>query len=216
MTAPEPEQLQRRFLPVIACGKQESVHVELVPVLRTGRGRTLGFGVWRQDFESAADARAVFEWMIGRPERCLVWGRLAPIIGDKLLSDCIANEMLADYKKRQEEKEARSAEARRATKITVHFVEQKGRPALTMQRGADGEPFCSIAFSEKWERDRVWDWMSWQSGHYEEWRIHAAVRGGNSLARRIFEGMLTTEAAVRKAGLATRGRRPLRFWRGEA
>ncbi len=72
-----------------------------------------------------------------------------------------------------------------------------------------------MRFSEKWERERVLDWLRWQKSRFIEFRDLLAAEGSAAVERTIIAGMRETEANIKARGLSTGGRRPLRFWRGE-
>lgn len=70
-------------------------------------------------------------------------------------------------------------------------------------------------FDEGWERDRVWDWLRWQTRRFEDIRLRIDGIGAAAVERELLHEMLVTENRVRKTGLGAGGRRPLRFWRGD-
>ncbi|WP_230768890.1 hypothetical protein [Sphingomonas sp. Leaf4] len=70
--------------------------------------------------------------------------------------------------------------------------------------------------SEKWERDRVVDWLRWQQPRFHEFQEYLDEHGSLELERLVLAGMRDAERAAKAKGITSAGRRPLRFWRGEA
>lgn len=120
-------------------------------------------------------------------------------------------------KKRAADAEAEEAarKAREALRIGVFYTGSKKKPILEMRRGSR-ETFFDIGFGAEWERERFWDWLKWQTEHFEDIAVEVATHGAERVRIRLLHDMLLTEQAVRKRGLGAGGRRPLVFWRGEA
>ena len=192
----------------------------------SGRGEgILGRTVWSEMFSDKAEATSRQKWLGSDTDRLDYLGWLASIVGPALAMQ----EMLLFWKtelERQEEERLRvkkeRAEARRerreAREITAYFrdIGYADRPGITLERPCDDEPLLTLKFSEAWERARVWDWMKWQTDHWEDWRIRIGKVGMPVVERELLEEMLHTETRIKKAGLGAGGRRPLRFWRGDA
>ena len=178
-----------------------------------------GGPVWSTAFSSEEAARGVLDWMGDRPADWTWWGRIATGLGPALLDDCIiqvATRALADAAaKAKRKREEAEEKARKAREIELYYFDPKGKqPALGFQRG-DGDTVFKMHFREKWERERVMDWLRWQRERFAEFVAHAGEHGGLSLERVILAGMRDAERDLRRRGIATSGRRPLRVWRGE-
>lgn len=176
--------------------------------------------VWSHDCAPVA-ARAIGEWMWSQPGQWRYWGHLALRLGDAVVGPIIldaATEAAAEL-----EAEERRAEAERlenellAQEITLFtFDPKKGRPALGLERGCDDAPFWRMKFDEKWERDRVVDYLRRQKPRFVELEAHFREHGALELERLVLSEMREAEKRAKALGISSGGRRPLRFWRGEA
>ncbi|PTM47969.1 hypothetical protein C8J24_1376 [Sphingomonas aerolata] len=99
--------------------------------------------------------------------------------------------------------------------VAAHYRMRKKRFAVILEYGTADGRFWSIAFDEAWERDRFWDWFSWQTERFQEFADHMKDGDRLDLERKLLKEMIVTEQAVKKQGPGAGGRRPLRFWRGE-
>lgn len=165
-------------------------------------------------------AREVFDWMTRRPDQWSLWARLAFLFGDQAVSTIVVEGARrdADEAAVQEETARLEAEERRRLheRIELFILDPKNqRPGLSLESGDEDKPFFVMRFSEKWERERVLDWLRWQRPRFAEFRTLVAAEGAVALERVVIAGMRQTEADVKRRGLGSGGRRPLRFWRGE-
>ena len=173
-----------------------------------------GLPVWILETAFAEDARERYEWMLTRPERWAVWARHAPIVGSEMLTLMMESEQDEDARLAAELQAQAERLAREARTVTALSTEVAGRPCVTLGRGSDKEPFLAIAFDEAVERDRLWDWVRWQTHRFRGWRMLWDDKGPAALRRLIVKSMLHDEHRVREAGQALGGPRPLRLWDG--
>jgi len=165
-------------------------------------------------------ARSIFDWMCLRPGDWPLWGRLAYLFGEEAVRSVVIAAAEREAEKAAiEAEEARLEEEERIRlrrQIDLYILDPKSkRPGLSLQSGDEKKPFFLMSFSEKWERERVLDWLRWQKHRFHEFRDLFQAEGPVALERLVIAGMRATEAEIRTRGLASRGRRPLRFWRGE-
>lgn len=161
-----------------------------------------------------------FEWMCARPGDWPVWGRVAALFGEAGVrsmvlgpAECEAEEAAIAAEEARVQREER---ARLRQQIDLFVLDQKGRrPGLSLESGDETKPFFLMRFSEKWERERVLDWLRWQKERFLGFRDLLEAEGTAAVERAIIAGMRETEAEVKARGLSSGGRRPLRFWRGE-
>jgi len=185
----------------------------------TGRDRAYR-EVWRS-YVGIERVRTVFEWMSARPEEWDLWGRVATLFGDSALHTIIveAAEREAETAAIEAEEARLKEEERRllSRKVELYILDPKAkRPGLSLESGHETKPFFVMRFSEKWERERVLDWLRWQKDRYLDFRDLCEAEGQLALERLIIAGMRETEAQMKAQRRTSGGRRPLRFWRGEA
>jgi hypothetical protein len=184
--------------------------------------------VWTRDFEDADGANDAYEtliaheadlghWNIGAMVfgACWLERRLEPLVME--FAESREGARALQLKQEAEAKQKAEDEANEATVITAYFQKRKDRYLVTLQRGIlDSGEFWTIGFDESWERERFWDWLQWNTERFDE--FHDYMQSGERIAleRQLLREMLTTEQAVKKLGLGSGGRRPLRFWRGES
>ena len=174
---------------------------------------------WRS-YVGAERAKLVFDWMGGQPSQWPLWGRIAVLFGEAALRPLIvaAAEREAETTARDAEKARIRDEARihRHGQVGLFILDAKGdRAGLSLKSGDESSSFFVMRFSEKWERERVLDWLRWQKDRFVAFRHIHESEGSVALERLIIAGMRETEARVKTQGLSSGGRRPLRFWRGE-
>ena len=191
-------------------------HVALVRRRDGSDGPHVGVVVWMRIFANPAAARAFHRWMLRRPERWAVWGRMAPILGPEFLGGQICSEHDADESARREERRRVEARRRRERAVWCRQFEGGFRPAIGLFQGDATTPFWCMRFDQNWERERVWDFVSHRTECYPAWKALFEKHDREMLERTILDEMLRTEREVKKAGLGAGGRRPLRFWRGNA
>ncbi|MBM3929222.1 MAG: hypothetical protein FJ335_12325 [Sphingomonadales bacterium] len=100
-----------------------------------------------------------------------MWARLAFLFGDQAVSAIVVEGARrdADEAAVQEETARLEAEERRRLheRIELFILDPKNqRPGLSLESGDEDKPFFVMRFSEKWERERVLDWMRWQSRRF--------------------------------------------------
>lgn len=173
-----------------------------------------GLPVWILEMAFVEDARERYDWMLTRPERWAVWARLAPMVGPEMLTLMMEGEQDEDARLAAGLQAQADRLAREARTVAALSTEVHGRPCVTLCRGSESEPFLSISFDEPVERDRLWDWIRWQTHRYRGWRMLWDEKGPAALKRLIVKSMLHDEHRVRAAGQALGGPRPLRLWRG--
>lgn len=165
-------------------------------------------------------ARLVFDWMSKQPDQWPLWGRLSCLFGEQAVRAIVIEGAERDAEEaaiRAEMARLEAEERRRLhEQIGLFVLDPKNkRPGLALENGDENKPFFVMRFSEKWERERVLDWLRWQKPRFAEYRELVAAEGGVALERLIIAGMRETEADLKRRRLSSGGRRPLRFWRGE-
>ena len=175
---------------------------------------------WRS-YVGTERAKMVFAWMSEQPRQWPLWGRIAILFGEDALRPMIvaAAGQEADRAVRDAEKSraAKEATVRRHGQVGLFILDAKGeRAGLSLKSGDENSSFFVMRFSEKWERERVLDWLRWQKDFFVGFRDLHNTGGSVALERVIIAGMRETEARVKAQGLSSGGRRPLRFWRGES
>lgn len=177
--------------------------------------RTLA--VWSRSFDDADAARLLEAWLTSEAPRLTEFGRIASILGAATLDRLIDGRRDAEAAKAKERRRAAREAEKRAHAIWLLRREVGCDVAVLDLRQGDepAKPFLRLKFDHAWERDRVWDWASFQKHRWHDWKAHCDEHGAASTERLILAGMLETERAVKKAGLGSGGRRPLRFWRGD-
>ncbi len=180
---------------------------------------------WSADYADPVDASDAYEALSLQPDLLNYWSVGATAFGARWLTPTISAHVQEYVTERIESRLLADREAddvRRlaeddlaaATKITLYYLTRKKMFCVTLERGDD--EFWSISFDEKWERDRFGDWMEWQEHRFAEFAEYMTEGDRFELERKLLREMLVTEQAVKKQGLGAGGRRPLRFWRGEA
>jgi hypothetical protein len=208
------------FRPALANGRAAGSVVQLVRRPSRAASGESGAIVWQFEAADPDEAQVVFQWIDARPEQWALWGRLALGFGTGALHALVVDEASRDARARAAEAAmARDEEEERlleAMEINLYILDKRGgRPGLYLQSRDQAEPFWTTRFSERWERERVLDWMRWQKAHFVEWRDYVVREGTMAFEQLIMAGMRETEQSIKARGLAARGNRPLRFWRGE-
>jgi hypothetical protein len=217
--APDLDLAASAYAPVLATAEaSDSAEIRLVRCLRSGGEQIMTRTVWSHAIEDQAEAEGRQAWLLSNAEHLTEWGRTAAILGPEALTKILEAKWNAELlriedERRKAEKEARDAET---IWLTQDDVGPHERPAIVMRQGRHSEPFLTIKLREEWEQARIFDWARWQSHRYHDWKEHCVEHGQESLERLMMTEMLKTENAVKKAGLGSGSRRPLRFWRGDA
>ena len=179
-----------------------------------------GFVVEWEHSDEAERVRDVFDWISGRPQDCTLWARMARLFGPDAPSTTILVEAEREAEARAvAEEEARLAEERlqrQRLQIELFILDETGaRPGLSLKSEDMKKPFWVMRLSERWERERILDWLRWQRGLFLEFRDLVESEGPIALERLVIAGMLEKEKDMKSRKLASGGRRPLRLWRGE-
>lgn len=219
---PAPAADDAPFLPALAevgsLGPAPAVHLLWRPDGARGEPRTL----WRTDAVHVEEARTLFDFMWSRPDRWTAWGRIGLGLGPALLGRVVGGEAAAEAERLADEREREEAVRRERETVWCGCDDKRRYPrgvdhCVYFSRGEGKEGrFAVFWFESKSQRDRLWDWLSHQTGRYGEFAGHFDAHGREALRALIFAGMLETERAVRKSGLSSGGTRPLRFWPGPA
>lgn len=206
-----------RYFP--AMGGTDEVGRRTVQILRSLADGAY-VAVWQLCLDSSKAAAQLYGWMRSKPERWNFWGRLSFRIGGEAAGPLILSAAMADEQERRaterERREREKSQARLANTITLYlFTPNKKRPYLGLERGNESDPFFVMKFDEKWERDRVSDWLAYQQEQFAEMEQMFCEFGQLALERHILAGMREAEKDAKTRGISAGGRRPLRFWRGE-
>lgn len=204
------------YVPRLSAGGEGARTVEILRRLPDGDV----VPVWSVLLETPKAARALYRWMTSNPVSWSVWGRLSVRLGPEAASRLImkaAAEHEQDRIEREREQRAVAKEqARLARQIELFYYDPKKKaPSLGLKRGNENRPFFRMTFTEKWERDRVLDWLRNRREFFAEMEELWSEHGSLALERHILARMRETERDVKARGLSAGGRRPLRFWRGE-
>ena len=182
---------------------------------------------WSADYPSETDAADAYEALNTHQADLQCWSAGATALGADWLTPTIVGLVAKFVDEREGEREKRERaelaarekaekEAAEENSIEAYFREKEGCFRIELQRGfLDDGVFWSIAFEERWERDRFWDWLGWQTARFDEFSKFLEEGTRLDLERTLLREMLVTEQTVKKQGLGSGGRRPLRFWRGE-
>lgn len=199
--------------------------IRLVRELRCDGAPVVRVVAWSAIYADPSLAIDAYEALAHHEDRLVYWSVGATALGPDWLNPTISM-LVEDYLCQRAEDQVTAAreadEARRvaakelaaATKIDLYYLVRKKMFCLTLDRG--DEEFWSIKFQEKWERDRFGDWMQRQKHRFTDFADYMTGGDRFELERQLLREMLVTEQAVKKQGLSAGGRRPLRFWRGEA
>jgi hypothetical protein len=174
--------------------------------------------VWQALFGSCEAAILRYDWLASQPHELEYWARHAETFGGSALLEVVEHGITFQTIEplRDELQDHRATEfGSEVAPIESNFLMKNGKFGIGLQRGAEGPVFWSILFRENWERERFLDWWTHQRHRL---RVFAEFKEANSaidLERLLLHEMLETEHRVRKSGLGSGGRRPLRFWRGD-
>lgn len=182
---------------------------------------------WSREYDEPQQAIDAYEALSARQADLIYWSVGSQALGREWLTPIMA-EVVAGFVSDRDEARVRAAaeenkaleeaarELEEANEISAYFRERKGSFHIDLDRGSDTEKrVWSIGFDESWERDRFWDWLCWHTERFEEFAGYLEEATRLDLERKLLREMLVTEQTVKKQGLGSGGRRPLRFWRGE-
>lgn len=214
----------------IVCNVQLELNdrtISLARVLKSGACTILHGVVWSRSFDTRTQAADAYCALRERQVAFGYWSVGALVMGSEWLNPTISMlvEEYIDQREQKREDLARIMETEREkldreqaarTLINAYFIKEGNRFAITLERGSPrNEKIWSITFKEAWERDRFWDWLGWQRSRFDEFAEYMLGGSRLELERQLLREMLATERDVKKQGLGSGGRRPLRFWRGE-
>lgn len=214
--------------PVLAVTlEQDGRCLRLVRELSCDDERVASVVAWSGTYDEPQLAADAHEALSAHQEDLTYWSVASQVLGRDWLTPVLA-EIVTGFVSDREEARARAAaeeeEAREAAKkelaeaneISAYFRERKGSFHIDLDRGGQAEKkIWSVGFDERWERDRFWDWLGWHTERFEEFADYLKEATRLDLERKLLREMLVTEQTVKKQGLGSGGRRPLRFWRGE-
>jgi hypothetical protein len=201
--------------------------ISLTRVLSSGACTILRGVVWSRSYDAPSQANDAYAALRDRQAAFGYWSTGAAVFGPAWLNPTISMlvEEYIDQRREKQEELARELEHEREqlaqqeaanSLINAYFVKKDSRFAIALDRGCNREEkVWSIAFDEAWERDRFWDWLGWQRSRFDEFAEFMLSGSRLELERQLLREMLATERDVKKQGLGSGGRRPLRFWRGE-
>lgn len=205
----------------------EAPAAAIVRTVEIGGVALVAATVWTATYEAPAEAGGRCDWLAAHEGRCVELGRAAAVFGSGYVTSAIeagvrVEEADHEQRRRQDEERARIAreaaeeDQREALVIYCYFKEREGRFVIELWRGNTDKRFWSLDFDENWERDRFWDWFGWQESRWPDFAAFLAAHEEIDLDHMLLKEMLETERRVKKDGLGAGGRRPLRFWRGDA
>lgn len=189
--------------------------------------------VWSARHPGEQQARDAYDALTMREADLQYWSVAAAVLGPGWLTPRIAatasafvDERAAELERvareeeaaREEEEAAREEEeTRRAARKAIDgfFRKREDKFVFALEHRVGRAEFWAIRFGESWERDRFWDWLRWNTARYAEFADFLQHGTALDLERQLLREMLVTEQTVKKQGLGSGGRRPLRFWRGE-
>ncbi|TCP96431.1 hypothetical protein C8J46_109127 [Sphingomonas sp. PP-F2F-A104-K0414] len=208
----------RRELPIYGVELRErkrGAEVAIVSIPRSGADAGLQTDVWSASFGNVEAARMIVQVMMSRPKRWGSWVRMARILGREFLTGVIEAEVIgASRLLAEDEAEQRADDDRHhdGGAKTVHLsLVLEGNPRIVAVR--EGRAFMVLTLETMVEARRVWDWVRWQANAFHEWFMLSQLSGATMLEVMILNSMRIDEAAVKDAGLAAEGPRPLRYWR---
>jgi hypothetical protein len=218
---------QAAFRPLLS---DNQTAVAIVRAVEVGERVEAELVAWSGDYGTSEEARLRYEWLLSNPAICTRLGMFAAQFGPEEVTAEIEVaaaqergrlEMQKERENRQAEEARRRAEAeeKEAKKIYSYDRMHNRLYGWALERGNADTPFLIMTFREKWERERFKDWARYQKHQYNDWATALETCSAIELERLLISQMMEAERrekALGAAGLADRGRRPLRFWRGEA
>jgi hypothetical protein len=182
--------------------------------------------VWTAAFDTPAEAQRRRDWLDADAVRRIHLGRYAGLFGPGHVTSAVETglrieEVRLEERRRLDDEAALLAremaedDVRESRKIACYFRERRRRFFIDLERGNGKELFWSIAFDEKWERDRFWDYFGWQRDRWPSFAEHLDGHDSRDLERLLVKEMFDAEKRARAEGVSAGGRRPLRFWRGD-
>jgi hypothetical protein len=217
-----------RFEPRKRTGLEPAI--EFVRVITLGEQVLSERQIWEQVFAREVDMRRSYRWMQDHRHDWQLWGRISSVFGSSEITARMAFQFpearaerlrmlleLRAKKRREREKRERKEQERREREkvIELYLCEEEGQFGLEFMRGGHQKGFFKIWFRERWERERLRDWLRAHRHRFTEFATFHEERGGPALERMLLREMLDTEKRLKAQGLAVGGRRPLRFYRGE-
>lgn len=176
---------------------------------------------WSYSFPDEDGARASYDFLTEDADRLRFLANGALAFGAAWLLQTL-EEVVAtrrEHEALKSELRLRQAETARlqaeeSRRIEAFFLNHDGHKRLSLERGRTNVAVWTVDFDQAWERDRFWDWLKWQTHRFEGFAGMLESIDGHELEKLLLTEMLATETLVKKQGLGSGGRRPLRFWRG--
>jgi hypothetical protein len=172
--------------------------------------------IWSRCFANDEQRDALLTKVDERQLDVVFLGRLTMVFGGDALDE-VADALVAEEeaeRARELEKEAQRARDHLTVNLYTR-VGKHGRHVLELRRRSSDDAEWSVWYDRAIERDRLCDWMRWQSSRFLAFLNHAAAHGSESLVRMLTNEMFVTERRVKKEGRGAGGSRPLRMWRGD-
>ncbi len=185
-------------------------------VVRAPGSCSMPHAIWNRRLPTAEVREPFLDRLRDRQPDLIFLGRLTMISGSQNM-DAVFDQMVdADRAEREAEAERSAEEARERLNVNLYAREGKyGRRVLELQRGSSSKADWSVTYDRAVERDRLCDWLRWQSERFLGFLDYAAEHGDEALARVLTDEMFETERRVKKDGRGAGGTRPLRMWRGD-
>jgi hypothetical protein len=170
--------------------------------------------LWSRKFASPAERTAVIAKLSGDDTDITFWGRLILTMKTRALDDLVDGVAEKERERAAKVKEERRKHAAARRRIQSFVRDKNGRYYITLERDSDEKATWSMAFTGRAERERLRDWLRWQSERFLAFVEYAEEHGGAALEKRLIDEMFETELRVKQEGRSTGGLRPLRMWRG--
>ena len=165
------------------------------------------------ELSGAPDAiREIFGWISGKSEDCVVWARTARLFGADALTTTLTEGAQRDAEKRavaaEESRLKEDCRLRQRMNIGLYILDEQGeRPGLFLKSEDMKIGFWKMRLSERWERERILDWLRWQKNRFVEFREIVEAEGAIALERLIIAGMLEKERDMKTRKVASGGLR---------
>lgn len=175
--------------------------------------------VWFAQFATVGEAAVRYDWLVEHSQELEYWACHAELESSDALLELIEEGVRLQQQELQQDEHAAEEVVNRAAQPSIviqsRWFELNGKFGVALHKGDDAPPFWTILFRENWERERFQDWWIHQQRRLTEVGEFLETNTAADLERCLLREMLTTERAVKNAGLGSGGRRPLRFWRGD-
>lgn len=171
--------------------------------------------LWTRHFADLIDRDAVIDGFRSGALDLLFLGRATMIFGPATIREAVdgAIDDARQDRLAWAEQEARRQRDHNIIKLFARNTKHGYR--LQLERRSESSAEWSVKYDRASERDRLCDWMRWQSERFASFLDHAAKHGSEALTRLLVDEMFETERRVKKEGRGAGGIRPLRMWRGD-